>query len=211
MGGVRPVRGRVTFVPVPDVTADVTEGVWKTAGMAPTEILTERLRLRRWRDADRAPFAALNADPVVMEHFPSALTTEQSNVFVDRIEATFDEQGLGLWVVEVVETSSVAGYTGLWPATFDAHFTPAMEIGWRFAKEFWGQGYATEAARAVLDDGFSRLGLDEIVSFTAATNEPSMRVMERIGMGHDPADDFDHPALESGHRLERHVLFRLRR
>lgn len=179
--------------------------------MTPPVLITDRLRLRRWSDADRAPFAELNADPVVMEHFPSTLTTEQSNAFVDRIETTFDEQGLGLWVVEVAATASFAGYAGLWPATFEAHFTPATEIGWRFAKEFWGNGYATEAARAVLDDGFARLGLEEIVSFTATTNRPSWRVMERIGMQHDPADDFDHPALGAGHRLERHVMYRISR
>ncbi len=177
--------------------------------MAPTELLSDRLRLRRWRNTDRAPFAALNADPVVMEHFPAMLTAEQSNAFIDRIETTFEERTLGLWAVEVVETSAFAGYIGLWPATFEAHFTPAMEIGWRLAEEFWGQGYATEGARAVLADGFERVGLDEIVSFTATTNEPSWRVMERIGMTHDSADDFDHPTLEPGHRLKRHVLYRI--
>ena len=150
-----------------------------------------------------------------MEHFPSTLTADQSNAFADRSAAAFDEQGFGLWAVETFETfetfesSAFAGYVGLWPATFEAHFTPAIEIGWRFAKEFWGNGYATEGARAVLADGFERVGLDEIVSFTATTNEPSWRVMERLGMTHDPADDFDHPALAPGHRLERHVLYRI--
>ena len=177
--------------------------------MTPIELRTDRLRLRRWTDADRVAFAALNADPIVMEYFPSTLTGEQSNAFVDRAEATFEEQGFGLWVAEVTETSSFAGYVGLWPATFEAHFTPAVEIGWRFAKEFWGNGYATEGARAVLTDGFERVGIDEIVSFTARANEPSRRVMERIGMAHDPVDDFDHPTLEPGHRLERHVLYRI--
>lgn len=179
--------------------------------MTPTELITDRLRLRRWIDADRAPFAALNADPVVMEHFASTLTTEQCNAFVDRVETTFDEQGLGFWAVEVTESASFAGFVGLWPVRFDAHFTPAIEIGWRLDKPFWGNGYATEAARAALDDGFERVGLQEIVSFTATTNKPSQRVMERIGMQHDPAGDFDHPALEPGHRLERHVLYRISR
>jgi RimJ/RimL family protein N-acetyltransferase len=146
-----------------------------------------------------------------MEHFPSMLTIEQSNAFVDRAEASFEQIGLGLWAVEVIETAAFAGYVGLWPATFEAHFTPAMEIGWRLAQEFWGKGYATEAARAVLADGFERVGLDEIVSFAATVNERSWRVMERIGMTHDPADDFDHPTLEPGHRLERHVLYRISR
>jgi RimJ/RimL family protein N-acetyltransferase len=172
---------------------------------------TKRLRLHRWTDDDRAAFAELNADPVVMEHFPSMLTVEQSNAFVDRAEASFEERGFGLWAVEVIETATFAGYVGLWPATFEAHFTPAIEIGWRFAKEFWGKGYATEAARAVLADGFERVGLDEIVSFAATVNERSWRVMERIGMTRDPADDFDHPTLDPGHRLERHVLYRISR
>ena len=179
--------------------------------MAPSELSTDRLRLHRWTDTDRAAFAALNADPVVMEHFPSMLTIEQSNSFVDRAEALFEERGFGLWAVEVIETATFAGCVGLWRATFEAHFTPAVEIGWRFAKEFWGKGYATEAARAVLADGFERVGLDEIVSFAATVNERSWRVMERIGMTHDPADDFDHPTLEPGHCLERHVLYRISR
>jgi RimJ/RimL family protein N-acetyltransferase len=179
--------------------------------VTPRELRTDRLRLHRWTDADRVAFAALNADPVVMEHFPSTLTLEQSNAFVDRAEAAFEKQGLGLWAVEVTESSLFAGYIGLWQATFEAHFTPAIEIGWRFAKEFWGNGYATEGARVVLADGFERLGVDEIVSFTATVNERSWRVMERIGMTHDPADDFDHPTLEPGHRLERHVLYRINR
>jgi RimJ/RimL family protein N-acetyltransferase len=179
--------------------------------VTPLELRTDRLRLHRWTDADRVAFAALNADPVVMEHFPSTLTLEQSNAVVDRAEAAFEKQGLGLWAVEVTESSLFAGYIGLWQATFEAHFTPAIEIGWRFAKEFWGNGYATEGARVVLADGFERLGVDEIVSFTATVNERSWRVMERIGMTHDPADDFDHPTLEPGHRLERHVLYRINR
>jgi RimJ/RimL family protein N-acetyltransferase len=179
--------------------------------VTPLELRTDRLRLHRWTDTDRASFAALNADPVVMEHFPSTLTIDQSQAFVDRAEALFEERGFGLWAVEVIETATFAGYVGLWAATFEAHFTPAIEIGWRFATVFWGKGYATEAARAVLADGFERLGVDEIVSFTATVNERSWRVMERIGMTHDPADDFDHPTLEPGHRLERHVLYRISR
>jgi RimJ/RimL family protein N-acetyltransferase len=177
--------------------------------VAPTELRTDRLRLRRWRDSDLAPFAVLNADPAVMEFFPTPLTRRESDAMVERIEGTFDARGFGLWAVEEVATGSFAGYVGLWPATFDAPFTPATEVGWRLAQAYWGQGYATEAARAAAADGFERLGLAEIVSFTAAINRRSRRVMEKLGMTHDAADDFDHPALPREHRLRRHVLYRL--
>lgn len=177
----------------------------------PLELTTARLRLRRWRGADLEPFAALNADPVVMEHFPAPLTRTESDDMVARIEATFEREGVGLWAVEVADTGTFAGFVGLWPATFPAPFTPAVEVGWRLARHTWGQGYATEAARAAIADGFDRLALPEIVSFTAAVNVRSQRVMEKLGMNHDPADDFDHPNLEPGHRLRRHVLYRLAR
>lgn len=178
-----------------------------------TGIETPRLRLRRWHPDDRAPFAALNADPVVMEHLPALLTPEQSDAMVERIEACFDEHGFGLWATEILhgpDNGRFIGYVGLWPATFEAHFTPAIEVGWRLARPYWGRGYATEAARAATADGFGRLGLAEIVSFTAAGNRRSRRVMEKLGMTHDPADDFDHPGLPDGHPLRRHVLYRLR-
>ncbi|MBA8796034.1 ribosomal-protein-alanine N-acetyltransferase [Friedmanniella endophytica] len=172
---------------------------------------TERLRLRRWRPEDREPFAALNADPVVMEHFPAVLTREQSDATVNRIEAAIAGQGWGLWATEVRETKEFIGFVGLARPSFEAHFTPAIEIGWRLARPFWGHGFATEAARAALDVGFDRLGLDEIVSFTAASNLRSQAVMRRIGMTHDPADDFDHPRLPEGHPIRPHVLYRIRR
>ncbi|HUR77353.1 MAG TPA: GNAT family N-acetyltransferase [Acidimicrobiales bacterium] len=168
---------------------------------------TERLILRRWRDADRSPFAALNQDPEVMEHFVSPLTRAQSDDFVDRIEAHFDAHRWGLWAVEVVDSGAFIGYVGLWPP----NFMPAVEVGWRLCKESWGRGYATEAARAAIDDGFERLGLDEIVSFTAVANVRSRRVMQKLGMQRDPAEDFDHPNVAEGHPLRRHVLYRLRR
>jgi RimJ/RimL family protein N-acetyltransferase len=177
----------------------------------PRELRTERLRLRRWVDADRAPFAALNADPVVMELLPTPLTRAESDDFVDRIETTFDELGYGLWAVEVVETGAFAGYVGLWPATFDAPFTPAVEVGWRLARDAWDQGIASEAARASVTDGFARLGLDEILSFTAVANVRSRAVMERLGMVRDEAGDFGHPSLPEGHALRPHVLYRLAR
>jgi RimJ/RimL family protein N-acetyltransferase len=174
-------------------------------------IETSRLLLRTWTDADREPFAAMNADPAVMEQFPSTMTRAESDAFVDRINAEFVKRGYGLWAVEVLASGQFVGFTGLAVPSFEAHFTPAVEIGWRFAKDAWGNGYATEAALAAVDYAFEVAGLDEIVSFTSVPNVRSQRVMQRIGMTHDPADDFDHPKLEPGHRLSRHVLYRLDR
>ena len=165
--------------------------------------------LRRWRPDDRDAFARLNADPVVMRYFERPLTREESDAMADRIERQFDEHGYGLWAAEVIDHVPFIGFVGLSVPTFAAHFTPAVEIGWRLDRPFWGFGYATEAAHAVLEDGFGRVGLREIVSFTSQINIPSIRVMERIGMGHDPEDDFDHPNLPQGHPLRRHVLYRV--
>jgi RimJ/RimL family protein N-acetyltransferase len=178
---------------------------------APPELLTQRLRLRRWTDADRAPFAALNADPVVMEHLPALLTPTQSDEFVDRIEACFDERRLGLWVVEVAQHRGALGYVGLWPATFAAPFTPAIEVGWRLRRLAWGRGFATEAARAAIQDGFERLDLDEVVSFTSTINARSRAVMGRLGMTRNRTDDFEHPSVPVGDSLRPHVLYRLAR
>jgi RimJ/RimL family protein N-acetyltransferase len=175
----------------------------------PGELRSGRLMLRRWRQTDRAPFAVMNADPVVMEYYPSTLTVAESDAMVDRIEATFMAEGLGLWAVEVPGIAAFIGYVGLWPTRFEAAFTPAIEVGWRLASGYWDSGYATEGARMVVADGFQRLGFAEIVSFTAAINSRSRRVMEKLGMTHDPQDDFDHPNVEEGDRLRRHVLYRL--
>lgn len=175
------------------------------------ELRTERLLLRRWRRADRAPFAAMNADPEVMRYFPSALTPEDSDTFVDRIEAGFEKNGFGLWALEVVPAGEFIGFTGLAVPGFDAHFTPAVEIGWRLARPFWGQGYALEAALATIEDGFFRLGLDEIVGFTVPANTRSWRVMQRLGMTREPSTDFDHPGIPEGHPMRRHVVYRIRR
>ncbi|HEY4398166.1 MAG TPA: GNAT family N-acetyltransferase [Acidimicrobiia bacterium] len=175
------------------------------------ELRTPRLLLRRWRDTDRPPFAAMNADPLVMEHFPATLRPEESDDLVDRIAAGFEERGWGLWAVEVPGTAPFAGFIGLNPATFDAPFTPAVEVGWRLARPYWGQGYATEGARAALSFGFTELALEEIVSFTTHGNARSRRVMERLGMRHDPADDFGNPNLPVGDPLRPHVLYRLDR
>jgi RimJ/RimL family protein N-acetyltransferase len=175
------------------------------------ELTTLRLRLRRWHDEDREPFAALNADPVVMEHFPALLHREESDARVDRIEAGLDERGWGLWAAQVREPAAFIGFVGLNPATFDAPFTPAVEIGWRLAREHWGHGYATEGARAALEFAFVDLELDEIVSFTTHANTRSRRVMERLRMRHDPADDFDNPNVPEGSPIRPHVLYRLDR
>jgi RimJ/RimL family protein N-acetyltransferase len=177
----------------------------------PTELRTDRLLLRRWRPEDRDPFADLNADPVVMEHFVACLTRAESDDLIDRIEDHFDAEGYGLWAVEITETGQFAGFVGLWPATFDAPFTPAVEVGWRLARPAWGSGYAPEAARTAATDGFERVGLDEIVSMTSVGNTRSRRVMEKLGMTCDPADDFDHPNVPVDHPIRRHVLYRLRR
>ncbi|MBL8673403.1 MAG: GNAT family N-acetyltransferase [Rhodospirillales bacterium] len=172
---------------------------------------TARLRLRPWAARDLAPFAAMNADPRVMEHFPGTLTRAESDALVARIEEHFVRHGFGLWAIEVAADGAFAGFTGLAVPRFEAPFTPCVEIGWRLAPAHWGQGYATEAAQAALAFGFKTAGLEEIVSFTVPANLPSRRVMERLGMTRRPEDDFDHPALPSGHELRRHVLYRLRR
>ena len=165
------------------------------------EITTERLVLRAWRPADREPFAALNADPVVMEQFPAPLTQEQSDAFVDRIEAHFAKHGYGLWVVE--RDGAFLGFTGLnWAR--DMPFGDSLEVGWRLARHAWGHGYATEAARAALEVGLEQV--DSVVSFTAVTNERSWRVMERLGMRRE--SEFDHPRVPEGSPLRRHYLYR---
>jgi RimJ/RimL family protein N-acetyltransferase len=172
------------------------------------ELSTPRLKLRRWRPGDREPFAALNADPEVMEHFPRPLTRAESDSLLEGIEAGFERDGFGLWAVEVSETGELAGFTGLATPSFDAHFTPAVEVGWRLSRPSWGNGYATEAGRAALAFGFEQLGLEEIVSFTTVANRRSRAVMERLGMTRDPGDDFDHPLLAEEDPLRRHVLYR---
>jgi RimJ/RimL family protein N-acetyltransferase len=173
------------------------------------ELRTERLLLRGWRASDREAFAALNADPVVMEHFVAPLGRAESDELVERIEALFEEHGWGLWALEVPGVVDFAGFVGLSIPGFDAPFTPCVEVGWRLAREVWGRGYAPEAARASLRFAFGDLGLDEVVSFTTVANAKSRRVMEKIGMAHDPDGDFDHPRVPAGHRIERHVLYRI--
>lgn len=169
-------------------------------------IRTERLLLRMWKPEDVEPFAALNADPLVMRHFPSTLTREQTLAAVERVHAQFDKHGWGLMAAEY--KGEFIGYIGLFVVPFEAHFTPAVEIGWRLAAKYWNKGLATEGARAILRYAGEQLRLEEVVSFTTTTNLPSMRVMEKIGMHRDAAGDFDHPRLPAGHPLQRHVLYR---
>lgn len=173
------------------------------------ELRTERLVLRHWRPEDREPFAALNADPVVMEHFPAPLARAESDALVDRIEAAFEEHGWGLWAAEVPGVADCIGFIGLAIPGFEAPFTPCVEVGWRLAKEHWGRGYAPEGAREALRFAFDEIRLDEVLSFTYVGNDKSRRVMEKIGLRHDPADDFDHPRVPDGHRIKRHVLYRI--
>ncbi len=170
---------------------------------------TERLQLRDWRDGDLAAFAALNADPRVMEFFPATFTHAQSDDLARRIRQDLAENGYGLFAVALKAAENFIGFVGLTTARFEAPFTPAVEIGWRLAAASWGQGYATEAARACLAYGFTECGIRDIVSFTARSNKRSMAVMERIGMTRNPDDDFDHPALPPGHPLRPHVLYRI--
>lgn len=183
------------------------DGVIPAHDPPPAELRTERLRLRRWRDEDRAPFAAMNADPRVMEHFPALMTREESDAVVDRIEASFERDGVGLWAIE--RGGEFLGFAGLIWQLPPLPFAPAVEVGWRLTPAAWGHGFATEAARAAIADGFARVAVGGIVSMTATTNVRSIAVMERLGMQRNPSEDFDHHRIEPGHRLERHVLYRL--
>ena len=176
-----------------------------------TAILTDRLQLRHWREADREPFRAMNADPRVMKFFPNMLTAEESDRAMDRVQAKIEERGWGLWAAESRVDGSLLGFIGLSTPGFDAHFTPAIEIGWRLRCEAWGKGLATEGARAAMRFGFENAGLNQIVSFTTEANLRSRRVMEKLGMRHDERDDFDHPQIAEGHPLRRHVLYRISR
>jgi ribosomal-protein-alanine N-acetyltransferase len=177
--------------------------------MTAIELRGARVVLRQWRDDDLEPFAELNADALVMEFFPAPLTRSESDAMVERIRAAIDGRGWGLWCLDIDGTC--AGFTGLSIPNFDAPFMPAVEIGWRLQRRYWGHGYAAEAARLALDYGFGTLALPELVAFTAVGNLRSRALMERLGMRRDPADDFDHPRVAVGHPLRRHVLYRIRR
>ena len=170
---------------------------------------TKRLLLRHWKDEDIPAFAAMNQDPAVMAYFPATLTNNETEQLVTRIRQHFETKGFGLFAIELKSIGAFIGFVGLMTPSFEAHFTPCVEIGWRLAKPYWHQGYATEAARAVLSLAFEKYGLPEVVSFTTMANTPSIRVMEKIGLQHDPRDDFNHPKLPADHPLSRHVLYRL--
>jgi RimJ/RimL family protein N-acetyltransferase len=146
-----------------------------------------------------------------MRFFPAVLSREESDELAERIASALDRRGWGLYAVELRDSGQFIGFVGLSVPGFQAHFTPCVEIGWRLAAEQWNRGLATEAARVVLAYAFETLGLTEVVAFTSEQNIPSRRVMEKIGMTHDLADDFDHPRLEEGHPLRRHVLYWIRR
>ena len=167
-----------------------------------------RVKLRQWEEADFDSLAAMNANAEVMEFFPNPLTREQSRVMFDKLRSLIDERRWGLWAVEI--QGELAGFTGLAKVVFAAHFTPCVEIGWRFHRKFWGQGHATEAARIALRFAFQDLRLEEVVSFTSLLNKRSQRVMERLGMTTNPKDNFQHPNIPAGHRLSEHVLYRIR-
>jgi 3-dehydroquinate dehydratase/shikimate dehydrogenase len=174
-----------------------------------TIIRTKRLILRPWKETDLAPFAALNADPRVREFFGGLLNRQESDQSAKGTSDHITKYGWGFWAASLIESGEFIGFIGLEDVLFKAHFTPAVEIGWRLAYNHWDKGYATEGATAALQYGFETLGLDEIVSFTTVKNLRSRRVMEKIGMHHDPKDDFDHPKLPDQHPLSRHVLYRL--
>jgi RimJ/RimL family protein N-acetyltransferase len=175
----------------------------------PVELRTDRLLLRDWRDDDLDPFADLNADPVVMEYFRAPLTREESDAFADRIRTHLHEDGWGLWAVEVLGGAPFIGFVGLARQTYGPDLIPAFEVGWRLSRASWGHGYAPEAARAAIGFAFDTLGLDELVSITTTGNAKSRRVMEKVGMTYDPADDFDNPTLPPGHPMRPNVLYRL--
>ena len=183
-----------------------------TSNPAVPVVTTRRLKLRGWRDSDVEPFVSLNADPQVMEFFPDALDRVESLSLVERLRSHWEEHGLGMWAVEETESGEFIGMIGLLVVGFDAPFThddvPPVEAGWRLRRQSWGHGYASEAAAATLGWGLGKRRLPEIVSFTSVLNTRSIHVMERLGMTHDPTDDFDHPALADGHPLRRHVLYR---
>jgi RimJ/RimL family protein N-acetyltransferase len=179
------------------------------AATVPGELETPRLRLRAWRDEDLPAFAAMNADPEVMRYFPKPLSRKSSDALAELIRGNMTKHGWGLWAVDVKSGPGFAGFVGLAVPVFNAHFTPAIEIGWRLARECWGRGYATEGAQAVVTFAFGRLNLAEVVSFTVVDNERSRAVMERLGMTRKPAEDFDHPMIAAGSPVRRHVLYRL--
>lgn len=174
-----------------------------------SSIQTKRLLMRPWTQEDLIPFAKMNANPRVREYFPAVLSKEESDQEAKFIIKFSNEHGWGFWAIELPNIAPFIGFIGLENVDFSAHFTPAVEIGWRLDHEYWGQGYATEGARACLAFGFEQLHLKEIVSFTALGNLRSQRVMQKIGMHHSSNDDFDHPKVADDSKLKRHILYRI--
>jgi len=170
---------------------------------------TERLLLRRWTEEDRAPLAQMTADPEVMRYRFAPLSRAESDRMIDETEASFERDGFGLWAVERIDNTRLVGYIGFGYSDFDAPFCPAVDVGWTLARDAWGQGYATEGARAAMDYAFDDLGLDQVVAHTTHLNERSQAVMRRLGMHHDQRDDFDAPWYEPGHPRRRFVLYRI--
>lgn len=179
--------------------------------MMPDVLTGPRIILRRWRPEDLDGLAAMHADPEVMRHLMPIDGRAGSDAVGARIQRHFDTHGFGLWVIDVPGVSAFIGYTGLVHVPYEATFTPAIEIGWRIQRAYWGHGYVSEAARLSLQDGFGRLGLREVIALTVPANVRSQAVMTRLGMRRDPAEDFDHPLVPAGHPLRRHVLYRLAR
>ena len=192
------------------VVARTFQSPWYALATTMTIVQTERLILRNWCAADRQAFAQMNADPKVMEFMPATLSKSESDSLAEKIERHIQTHGFGLFAAELRSSQGFVGYIGLAIPTFQAAFGPCVEVGWRLSAIHWGKGLATEGAREVVRYAFNVLGLRELVSFTAPANIRSRRVMEKLGMTHDPVDDFDHPKLPKGHPLRRHVLYRLK-
>ena len=189
-------------------------GRWSPATRRPVTLpppppspIPPRVRLRDWTDLDLAAFTRMNADPKVMRFFPAMLSAEESRASYFRIRSAFEARGWGLWAVAT--DGRFAGFTGLAEPAFRAPFTPCVEIGWRLRREFWGRGVAFTAATQAIDHAFTRLRLPELVSFTSVHNLRSRTLMERLDFTHNPLEDFDHPSLQAGSPLRRHVLYRM--
>lgn len=182
-----------------------------TTAQLPNTLTTTRLVLRPWQDSDHEPFSFMSADPEVMAHLLALPSPQAITSWINRQQAHLAANGFCFWVVESRESGEFMGTAGLLRISYQAHFTPAVEVGWRMARRFWGKGYAPEAAGAALQFGFEHLGLAEIVANTIPSNHNSRRVMEKLRMSNDPADDFDHPLVPGDSPLRRQMLYRLRR
>jgi RimJ/RimL family protein N-acetyltransferase len=205
----------VDLRPSPSASEVIWPGAMTTANTLPgrgdpvVTLQTARLILRGWRDTDLAPFAAMSEDPEAMRYYPAIPDQASSDAIADYIRTSLAANGFGLWAVEIPDEAAFIGYVGMVETGFDAPFTPAIELSWRLARPFWGGGYATEAAIAVLDHAFGAIGFHDVVAYTVPENRRSRRVMERLGMWHDRAGDFDDPRLAAGDRLRSQVLYRL--